>query len=412
MNIKQFLHVPFWYDYIFSFVTRIREEKKELMDSLWSHLQNLLVYLISSATEKYLYASNTTIPTIRQDKEALQLLTIVFSAIKHYIGDNSVMNSYDRGFFADFYILVVNRIVATLGMPGDKTCFLVTIEPVLQYLYQLLVSMIELPIDEDEVEVERDHYQWQLISPFHTLITSIIETISRMNPEIRKQVNIDVFKKTCYTYDLSLFLILLGHYNFIINDHCASNEDEAISPDVSTLLGGMSNQPTVVPPTTSAIDDLLGGNTVNQSSAIDDLLGSAPTQPAPTQPTSDLLGAPVQPTSDLLGYPQGTQPAQSSTSIDDLLGLPTIQPPANNDVLLGVPSSTSVSPILVNTPMEEKYKPLYNEAILIAKQLKLVVSNNELPVDNIVYLSHLNDAIRTLINEVLYLLNYLLYSLL
>ena len=62
--------------------------------------------------------------------------------------------------------------------------------------------------------------------------------------------------------------------------------------------------------------------------------------------------------------------------------------------------------------MEEKYKPLYNEAILIAKQLKLVVSNNELPVDNIVYLSHLNDAIRTLINEVLYLLNYLLYSLL
>ena len=180
-----------------------------------------------------------------------------------------------------------------------------------------------------------------------------------------------------------------------------------IGKDVSTLLGSMSNQPTVVPPTTSAIDDLLGGNTVNQSSAIDDLLGSAP-----TQPTSDLLGAPVQPTSDLLGYPQGTQPAQSATSIDDLLGLPTIQPPANNDVLLGVPSSTSVSPILVNTPMEEKYKPLYNEAILIAKQLKLVVSNNELPVDNIVYLSHLNDAIRTLINEVLYLLNYLLYSLL
>ena len=29
------------------------------------------------------------------------------------------------------------------------------------------------------MEIERDHYYWQLISPLHSLITAILETISR-----------------------------------------------------------------------------------------------------------------------------------------------------------------------------------------------------------------------------------------
>ena len=33
--------------------------------------------------------------------------------------------------------------------------------------------------DEDEKEVERDHYNWQLVSPFNTLVTVLIEAIGR-----------------------------------------------------------------------------------------------------------------------------------------------------------------------------------------------------------------------------------------
>lgn len=120
-----------------------------------------------------------------------------------------------------------------------------------------------------------------------------------------------------------------------------------------------------------------------EKSALDDLLGGIAPQTQPTSSSSAL--------DDLLGIPQ-TQPA--APSMDDLLGLPQSQP---SDV---INSATSTSPIYVTATMEEKYKPLYNEAIMIAKQLKLFVSNSELPCENIVYLSHLNDAVRTLTSEV------------
>lgn len=380
LNLSHLLHLPYWYDYIFSFVCRIQEEKKDSVDAVWSRLQNLLVSVVMSSAEKNLYAGSGNIAEIRKDTESVHLLTVVFSAIKHYMNKSSVQESpksYDKGFIADFFILIVNRIVATLGMPGDKSFFLVTIDPVVQYLYDVLVSMMEIPIDEDEVEVERDHYQWQLISPFHTLVTTIVETISRVNVEARKQIGLDVLKQKCYTLDLSLLLALLNRYNLIINDHCASGEEEAVSPNPSDLLGGLPGlAPTPAIPATQTMP-------TQEKSALDDLLGGIATQTQPATSSSAL--------DDLLGVPQ-TQPA--APSMDDLLGLPQSQP---SDA---ISTATSTSPIYVTATMEEKYRPLYNEAILIAKQLKLFVSNSELPCENIVYLSHLNDAVRTLTSEV------------
>ena len=43
------------------------------------------------------------------------------------------------------------------------------------FLYKVAVHMVEIPEDEDEKEVERDHYNWQLVSPFNTLVTVLMD---------------------------------------------------------------------------------------------------------------------------------------------------------------------------------------------------------------------------------------------
>ena len=122
----------------------------------------------------------------------------------------------------------------------------------------------------------------------------------------------------------------------------------------------------------------------SSSSALDDLLGgTAPSAPAPMAPM-----APMAP--------------NNASALDDLLGG---RPPvaansaeASSDLFAGMSSSPTTT-MYVTTPMEEHYKPLYDEGIQIAKQLKLLVSNNSFPCSSIVYLSRLNDSLRTIQTE-------------
>ena len=175
--------------------------------------------------------------------------------------------------------------------------------------------------------------------------------------------------------DISLLLSLLNRYNLVINDHCEVSEDASFQSPI---------QPVAQP--------------VAQVSA------------QPAQPVGDLLGMPPQSVDDLLGMP-ATQPS----AVDDLLGMPVTQRSAVDDLLGGVaPAAQSVAPMNMfsgmaaspegvlcsSQPIEEAYKPLYNEAIQVAKQLKLLISSKDFPLDDIVYLSRLNDSLRTLLWEV------------
>ena len=87
-------------------------------------------------------------------------------------------------------------------------------------------------------------------------------------------------------------------------------------------------------------------------------------------------------------------------SVDDLLGgvAPAMPETADNTLgLFGVASEGAISSPL---PLEEAYKPLYNEAIQVAKQLKLLLGSKDFPLNDLAYLSRLNDSLRTLQTEV------------
>ena len=92
----------------------------------------------------------------------------------------------------------------------------------------------------------------------------------------------------------------------------------------------------------------------------------------------------------------------NASALDDLLGgtAPGTANPAGGatDLFAGMSSSPATT-MYVTTPMEERYKPLYDEGIQIAKQLKLLVSNNSFPCSSILYLSRLNDSLRTIQTE-------------
>lgn len=419
LNLNQLLSLPVWCDYIFSFICYIREKRTAIVENVWGQLQTLLLSVVMSTIEKYLYNSTVNYSELQKDQESVHLLSVVFGAIGHYVGMSSPSaeseKTWDKGFYADFFILVVNRIVATLGMPGDKTSFLVTVQPVVVYLYQHLVHMLDVKDEPDINEVERNHYNWQLVSPYITLINTIIETIGRISPEMVKAANLQSLLQDCYTIGLKLMLFLLRRYNLIINDHCAIGEAMLSAIDETTvsnpsqlsdLLGGVSPPVTTGP---SPLDDLLGGIApavpVVPTAPAASTASAVPVVPvAPVAPTAlnDLLGgvAPPAPMTstldDLLG---GTAPAvpvpATTTALDDLLG--GTAPASNTDMFAGLNSSPSN--MYVTTPMEESYKPLYNEAVQIAKQLKLLVSNNSFPCSSIWYLSRLNDALRTIQTE-------------
>lgn len=268
------------------------------------------------------------------------------------------------------------------------------------FLYKVAVHMVEIPEDEDEKEVERDHYNWQLVSPFNTLVTVLIEAIGLVTGDLAKNAVISGLKKECFTMDISLLLSLLNRYNLVINDHCEVSEDASFQ---SLVQPAESVQVPAQTPVQPAVH---------------------PVAQAPAQPVGDLLGMPAQSVDDLLGMPAPQpstvddllgMPAPQPSAVDDLLGMPVTQPSAVDDLLGGVaPAAQSVASVNMfsgmaaspegvlcsSQPIEEAYKPLYNEAIQVAKQLKLLISSKDFPLDDIVYLSRLNDGLRTLLSEV------------
>ena len=438
LNLKQLLSLPVWCDYIFSFICVVRKQFPDIVESVWGQLQTLLISIVASSVEKYMYNSTVNFAELQKDRESEHLISTIFRAILHYIDAGQPLKSgegsWSKGFYADFYIQVVNRIVNSLGMPGDKSSFLVTAQPVVIYLYQHLVHMLDPKGDldqsgqPDEFEVERNHYNWQLMYPFITLTNSIIDTIGRLPPETVKAANLQMLLNQSYTMSLKLMLFVLQRYNLIINEHSVIDEGAVSGPSpLDDLLGGMGSVATSAPApapalSASSIDDLLGGVAPMapaapmastsampmSSSALDDLLGgTAPTAPmAPMAPRAPAAAMNQSSLDDLLG---GTAPSapvsmapDNTSALNDLLG-GTAPGTANSaaassDLFAGMSTSSAPS-MYVTTPMEEHYKPLYNEGIQIAKQLKLLVSNNSFPCSSILYLSRLNDSLRTIQTE-------------
>ena len=186
-----------------------------------------------------------------------------------------------------------------------------------------------------EFEVDRNHYYWQLITPLHTVITSLLETISQQPLPV--QTSLADLTKEYVTLDLSLLLTHFARYNVIINDHCAGMDD------ATPLSTPIENQ------------------------TVDSLLGHAPVQSV----LDDLLGGVAPATVNFNGLQMAPSTIPTSEAVLD------------------------VSPLL-----EEKYHPLYSEAIQIAKQIKLIVQSLVFPHKNLAYLSRLNDCVRTIQTEV------------
>lgn len=271
---------------------------------------------------------------------------------------------------------------------------MLTIQPVVTYLYEVVAFMLEIPEDEDEKEVERDHYNWQLVAPFNTLITVLIEAIGLVAGELAKTAAIGELKRECFTMDIALLLSLLTRYSLVLNDHCELSEDLSLQS-----------------PPQPSVDDLLGmpaEATPAVSTAVPAVAPVAPVAPmapmAPATSAADLLGMPAQSSvDDLLGMPAPQSAQTPQLSVDDLLGgvapaMPAMPEPADSTLgLFGVASEGAMSSPL---PLEEAYKPLYNEAIQVAKQLKLLLGSKDFPLNDLAYLSRLNDSLRTLQTEV------------
>lgn len=108
---------------MFVFVCRVRDEAPGILDGVWSETQALLLSVVVSTMEKNLYKTVTNASEVRKDEETVRLMKLIFGAIKRYLGlgyFKSDAESFTKGLFADFYILVVNRIISMLGMPGNR----------------------------------------------------------------------------------------------------------------------------------------------------------------------------------------------------------------------------------------------------------------------------------------------------
>ena len=218
------------------------------------------------------------------------------------------------------------------------------------------------------MEIERDHYYWQLISPLHSLITSILETISR-----QPQTIVGATVRDYITLDLSLLLTHLARYSDIINDH-------SIGPDDATPFSeDLASIPIPPAPVVSAIDLPPAAAPVAPTSALDDLLGGVP----PASPVGAVNG--------------------SGLSVEGHVGLAqadVVSGLAQADAVNGLEQPTmtdSLGPAIDVMPlMDEKYHPLYREAVLIAKEIRQLVQGIVFPRNDLAYLCRLNDCVRTL----------------
>ena len=129
---------------------------------------------------------------------------------------------------------------------------------------------------------------------------------------------------------------------------------------------------------------------------------------------NDLLGVPVSaaPVSAPVSAPEPTS-MMSASALDDLLGgvapaAPAMAEPVADMFNLGGVATAAVMPMMMNEEptvdvvplLEEKYRPLYGEAVLIAREVKLLVQNILFPRQSLAFLSQLNNVLRTLETEV------------
>lgn len=277
-----------------------------------------------------------------------------------------------------------------------------------------------------ELEVERNHYYWQLISHLHNLISTCLNTIN----DLPAKNTMQPLTKEYITLDLTVLLTHLARYNEIISDHAIGVEEsssmqseqvgqvtQTAQPDQPGLLDSLEALAQPAQPAQSMLmDDLLGGQMLEQSvptsmvtpsteppmamSAVDlnDLLGVPMSAPAPA-PEPAPAPAPMMPTSaldDLLGGVAPTAPVMADPAADMFsLGGATADAGAMMPMMMNEEPVVDVVPLL-----EEKYRPLYGEAVLIAREVKLLVQNIIFPHNSLAFLSQLNNVLRTLDTEV------------
>lgn len=105
---------------MFLLVRRLCKDHPKLNESVRGQLQSLLLSVVMSSIERNLYMSVSSLSEVKMDDESVKLLREVFGAIAEYLNDEVRAKSYEKGFFVDFYVVVLNRFVVLLSMPGDK----------------------------------------------------------------------------------------------------------------------------------------------------------------------------------------------------------------------------------------------------------------------------------------------------
>ena len=282
-----------------------------------------------------------------------------------------------------------------------------------------------------ELEVDRDHYYWQLISHFHNLISTCLDIINGLPTKETMQS----ITKDYITLDLTVLLTHLTRYNEIISDHAIDVEESTPEQAEQAGLAEQAEQAKQAEQTeqaeqaeqTTSIDDLLGGVAPSIDNllggvapSVNDLLGvaPAPTTTAPlTMSTSELdslLGGiapvtmPTAPVMETMTTMTTTTAMMAMTAPTEAVAGSMLDPTAGLYSLDATASLTASMPAMVPkeptvdvTPLlDQKYIPMYNEAIQIAKNIKLLVENNLFPCQNLAFLSQLNNALRTIETEV------------
>lgn len=115
-NLAQIRRLPHWCTYIFSVLKHVRSSNPELLQSLWDQLQTLLLAIVMSPLENKMYREKDGSGM----KTTMAEMYEVFGAIREFDKDTPRPHAYEHGLLGEFFVLVTNRLVTLLGMPGEK----------------------------------------------------------------------------------------------------------------------------------------------------------------------------------------------------------------------------------------------------------------------------------------------------
>ena len=94
----------------------MRPSNPELLEPLWCQLQSLLLAIVMSPLENKMYRDKDGSAT----KNTMAEMYEVFGAIRDFDKDTPRPHAYEHGLLGEFFVLVTNRLVTLLGMPGEK----------------------------------------------------------------------------------------------------------------------------------------------------------------------------------------------------------------------------------------------------------------------------------------------------